>query len=215
MGDAWFGLFVTLFGGVWLYAVARDVLRDLKENRYRRWMNSCVAAMGLLAIVGGAGFFAIGLSAAGFLTLPNSFEWPAGYVCGIEKTPDGKYIVPLVPPGRLQIYDQDWRFVRGWHIAAHGGDFQASYSKAGLVDVYTGRQNHHYSFAENGELVSATTFTEGLSPVQDAGECKVVPTPVFGWPLSSPLISWSLIGIGGVGLAIVRRVARNTAKQSS
>jgi hypothetical protein len=73
---------------------------------------------------------------------------------------DGKYVVPLVSPGRVQLYDPQWHFLRGWHVDAEGGDFKVRCSLDGLIEVLTARGNHHYIFNELGELISATTVSD-------------------------------------------------------
>lgn len=51
-----------------------------REFRTSGSFKGIIALMGLVVIVGAAGFFATGLSALGFLKFPASFQWPAGYV---------------------------------------------------------------------------------------------------------------------------------------
>jgi hypothetical protein len=102
--------------------------------------------MYLLVLVGAGGFFAAGLSATGIIKLPSSYEWPAGYARGVVATADGKYIVPLMPSGRLQIYDSQWHFIRGWNVDAGGGDFRVQCSPDGLVEVFTARGERQILF---------------------------------------------------------------------
>ena len=169
--------------------------------------------MGLLVLVGAGGFFAAGLSAVGVLKLPSSVEWPAGYVTGVVTMADGKYVVPLVPPGRVQLYDPQWHFLRGWHVDAEGGDFRVRCSPDGLIEVFTARGNHYYSFKENGELISATTATDSeFSSLQNTGRSVVVPTPAPLWFLSSPFLSWGVALVGMAGMALVRKLARSSSK---
>ena len=79
----------------------------------------------LFIAVGAMGFLGSMLSAVGGLNwLPDSFEWPAGYVDGVVYTNNGIYIVPLTPSGRVQLYDAEWKFIRGWHVDAGGGTFK-------------------------------------------------------------------------------------------
>jgi hypothetical protein len=210
MDNPIFGLFLALFAGVWLYCAVRDVTRQFKWGHRSNWF---IGLMGLFVLIGASGFFGAGMSAVGFLKFPNSFEWPAGNVCGVKRTTDGKYVVPLVPSGRVQIYDADWRFLRGWHVGAHGGDFKVECPATGGIEVYTGRGQHHYSFTENGELISATTYSGADSP-QDSGSCVVVPTSLLGWIFSSPFISWGVAVTGWVGLWIFKKLkSRGVAVQ--
>ncbi len=78
-------------------------------------------------VVGATGFFGSALSATGGLDwLPESFEWPVGKVQGALTGADGRVVVPHRPSGRIQIYDRNLVFQRGWFINAHGGTFRLS-----------------------------------------------------------------------------------------
>src|ERR1700746_137699 len=120
MSSLGFGVLILVFAVVWLFLAARSITHEIRESSRARWM---MLAMGSLVMIGAAGFFVIGLSGAGILKTPSSFEWPAGYVKGIAGMADGTYIVPLVPPGRVQLYDHEWKFLRGWNVNASGGAF--------------------------------------------------------------------------------------------
>ncbi|HSY31439.1 MAG TPA: hypothetical protein VLA42_05580 [Verrucomicrobiae bacterium] len=206
-----FDLLLVLFAGFWLFQVSRGIRRSLKRGEKTNWV---VAAMGLLVLTGFGGFFAAALAAEGILKLPNSFEWPAGYVEGVKTLPDGKSVVPLEPSGRLQIYDPNWRFLRGWHVDAHAGRFRVECPSSGLIEVYTGRGNHHYTYKENGQMVSSMTYSEGFSWPPEEGSYIVVPTTPIGWVFSSPFISWSAGVLGFIGLALVKKFTNRTANQS-
>jgi hypothetical protein len=116
-----FGMLVALFAGFWLFFAARGMAREFKRADRFKWI---VGVMYFFVLIGASGFFAAALSAVGIFKLPSSREWPAGYVSGVVTTPDGKYIVPLVPSGRVQLYDSQWHFIRGWNVDAGGGDFK-------------------------------------------------------------------------------------------
>jgi len=66
-----FNLFLVLFAGVWLLGATLGISRMLKRGRGTNWL---VAAMGLLVIIGSAGFFAEMLSGEGVIELPKSYE---------------------------------------------------------------------------------------------------------------------------------------------
>jgi hypothetical protein len=199
-----FGLFVGTFAVFWLLFVCYVLLRESKGHPKIRWI---LAFFGLLIMLGAGGFFAAALSASAVLKFPNSFEWPAGYVRGVATTADGKYIVPLVPSGRVQIYDRQWRFIRGWHVDAEGGVFRVACSENGLVDVYTARGQHHYTFTENGDLVSTRTLSEPFDSKGSSDEWVVVPTSPLLWVFSSPFLSWAVAVVGMAGFAMVKKLA--------
>jgi hypothetical protein len=95
-----FDVFLVLFAGVCLTLAAVGIGRMLNRGRRTYWL---VAGMGLLVFIGGAGFFAEMISGEGVIKLPKSYEWTTGYVKGVAATSEGKYIVPLVPEGGVQV----------------------------------------------------------------------------------------------------------------
>src|SRR2546423_1685308 len=107
---------LALLGGTWgLFALMMfwQGLRSLRSWR------GCIRIIGaILMIYAVAGFFGAGFSACGGLDWLGSFEWPIGYTSGVSRTPSGDLVVPHDPSGRLQIYDGDRRFLRGWRVGS-------------------------------------------------------------------------------------------------
>ena len=200
-----FNVFLILFAGVWLTLAAVGIGRMLKRGGRINWL---VAVMGLLVFVGSAGFFAEALSAEGIIKLPKSYEWPAGYVNGVTQTSDGKYVVPLVPEGRVQIYNSHWHFLCGWNVEALGGDFKVAATPDGTVEVFTARGNYRYSFNENGDLISASTLTKSYDALPKGDQSVVVPTSPILWVFSHPFISWAVAVLGFIGLGLAKKFAR-------
>ncbi len=198
-----FGLLVALFVGFWLFLAARGRASEFKQAgrlKLIAWV------MYLLILIGAGGFFAAALSAVGVLNLPTSWEWPAGYVSGVVTAEDGKYIVPLIPSGRVQLYDAQWHFIRGWNVDAAGDEFKAQCSPDGKIEVFTARGEHHYSFTEDGYLIaSTTTLPEDFSALPQ-GQAVVVPTSPLLWVFSSPFLSCGVAVIGFVGIVILRKI---------
>jgi hypothetical protein len=208
-----FGILVTIFAGYWVFGVVREISREFKRGDQAKWV---VGIMGFLMLIGAAGFFGTMLSALDILKLPNSFEWPPGYVRGVVMTADNKHLVPLVPSGRIQMYDSQWHFVRGWHIDAGGGDFKVRSSQDGLIEVLTARGGHRYRYTENGDLISTTTLpeSESLYSFTDTGGSMVVPTSPLLWVFSSPLLSWLAVLIGMVGLFVTKKARGGKGQES-
>lgn len=65
-----------------------------------RWL---LLGLGVLALTGIGGLVASAMSAHGALKLSPRFEWPAACVSGVARTPDGEYVVPLVPVERVRM----------------------------------------------------------------------------------------------------------------
>jgi hypothetical protein len=202
-----FGLLIALFAAFWLFLAARGMAKELKAPERAKWFRG---TMYLLILIGAGGFFAAGLSATGVIKLPTSYEWPAGYVRGVVTEVDGKHVVPLVPSGRLQIYDSQWHFIRGWNVDAGGGDFKVRCSSDGVVEVFTARGQHHYSFTQDGRLISSESFSEPL-PSLPEGQSVVVPTSPLLWTFSSPFLSWGVAVVGFVGLAATKKMGHQSS----
>jgi hypothetical protein len=204
MSSFLFEIFLTLFAVVWLSLATCGIIRDIKKCGRAKWV---IGLMGFLVIVGAGGFFATALLEMGVLKLSNSSQWPAGYVSGVIRTPDGKYVVPLIPPGRVQLYDPQWRFLRGWHVNADAGDFKVECAADGKIDVLTARGLHHYTFTQDGNLISAKSLSSYNSfySRHTEGASVVVPTSPLLWIFSSPFLSGGVAAIGGIGLTVVKK----------
>jgi hypothetical protein len=200
-----FGWVIAIFAAFWLFRIGLGIARDLAGPIHLKML---LGLMGLFVLLGAAGFFGAALSATGMLKLPKSFEWPAGYVTGVVRTTEGEYVVPLVPSGRIQIYDSSWHFLRGWHVDAEGGDFVVDAPQDGTIEVFTARGRHHYSFTKEGGLISATTLSGNMSDLRKTGESLMVPTSPLLWVFSSPFLSIGLATIGFGGMTIVKNLAR-------
>jgi hypothetical protein len=201
-----FSIIFVLFTALMLFLAVRGVALDIKKGGPFKWI---LGTLGFLVIVGIVGFFGPWFFGLGILQLPNSFQWPVGYAIGVMRTPDGKYVVPLVPSGRVQLYDSQWRFLRGWQIDAHAGDIKVKCPANGTIEVFTARGLHHYSFTQDGNLVSSQilpTDTE-YSSLHTEGTSVVVPTSPLLWVFSSPLLSWGVGALGGIGLTFAKKRA--------
>lgn len=205
---------VLLVGGTWAILATVGPLSARRTRGWRRWVS--VPAQGFL-VVGGLGFFGCALSAVGGLNwLPHSFEWPAGYCKGVVSTPGGLRVVPHTASGRVQVYDSDWRFVRGWHVYAGGGVFKIVEASDVRIEVVTARGDWHYVFGIDGEQLSKQEYTpKQYSSFPDKGAPAVVPTAPWLWVFSSPFISWGvmMLGIGGLVLLNRSRLKRRPARK--
>jgi YD repeat-containing protein len=164
---------------------------------WKRWL---AISASLLLMLGMAGFLGAALSASGGLNwLPPSFEWPVGLANGIVSTKDNRLVVPHVSSGRVQVYDQDWTFLRSWNVDARGGAFKLNISDDNLVHVITARGNWHYVYDPNGTLLSKESYSPvSYSSFPDEGTTCYVPTPWWLWMFSSPIWSWLVVAVGMV-----------------
>jgi hypothetical protein len=191
-----FGFFILAFAGFWLYLFSRDFKLEFRAADPAAW---AAVLLYVLFVIGVGGVVASALSALGPLRLPTSYEWPAGYVRRVVTSTDGKYIVPLWPLGRIQVYDSKWHFICGWNVDAWGGPFIVQSSPDGVVEVFTLRGDRHYTFTEEGHLISSGRFSLSSLPPQ-TGQSAVVPTPLLLWIFSSPILSGAVALISFAGL---------------
>lgn len=172
------------------------------------------AGLNLLAsaciAIGGLGFFGTGLSATGELQwLSDTFEWPVGSAEGVLITSDGTHIVPHTDSGRIQIYDEDLNFLRGWSIDAAGGVFQLYPAGDGDFYIYTARGSRKYHYDIYGTLLTWENYSPGsYSRFAGAGHDVRIPTPFYLLVFSSTLYSWFVAVIGFGLLAIVRKLKK-------
>ena len=92
--------------------------------------------------------------------------------------------------------------LEGWH----GGNFKVQCSANGVIEVFTARGEHHYSFAQDGHLIGSESLPEPFSSLPNEGQSVVVPTSPLLWVFSSPFLSWGVALLGFAGLAILKKM---------
>ena len=173
-----------------------------------------MAIGGMLLAIGGLGFFGAAFSAVGGLNgLPPGFEWPIGHASGVIVTRNGDHVVPHAPSGRIQIYDRDWKFIRGWHIEAGGGAFHIRMTDDDQIEAVTARGRMRYHYSSEGALLSQEKFDSQNYPgFSDAGVSADVPTHWWLWVFTNPFHSWL---VGAVGMILLAISGKITAKSES
>ena len=197
-----YSFFSVGFAGFWSFFAFRGKSWAFNISDPSTWLT---LLMFFVFFVGLAGVLASDLSAFGLVRLPSSCEWPAGYVRGVITTPGGKHVVPLWPSGRVQIYDSQWHFVRGWNVDAWGGVFEVQCSSDGMIEVLTARGDRLYRFTEEGQLISSLPLERPISLWITSGRPVIVRTPLALWVFSSPILSGAVAIIGFVGLEALRQ----------
>lgn len=133
------------------------------------------AAPIFVGMLGFSAFFAQALSAERLIRLPKSCEWPVGYAptssphateseLSLLSQPDGPNLRFLLA------------FLRGWNVDAHGGDFIVASDGPGAIEVFTDRHKQHFTFNEDGDLLSAAPLKEPYSLLTTNSESKIVRT---------------------------------------
>lgn len=169
--------------------------------RYGSWRLRFIATVAsFFAIIGIGGFLGAGLSTSGALNfLPSTFEWPMGYARGIITLPDGRYAAPHWHSGRVQLYDSNWRFIRGWRVDAYGGMFTLRASEPDKLEVITARSQRLKIYTFDGQMISEVKLThEQYASIKDSGMSHWIPTHWWLITFTSPFYSWFLGVIGMV-----------------
>ena len=207
-------LVIALILAVWLFTAARQFFAALKE---RDWMGFMGVLAATFITIGALGFFGSALAAMGALNwLPKSFEWPVGFSKGVVSTMDHAFAVPHTPTGRIQIYDGDWKFVRGWNVDAGGGTFKLYVTDSNRIHVITARKQMHYAYDLEGRLISSERYSakgESYSSFPQEGRGYSVPTPALLWVFSNPLYSW-MAGAIGIALFVAKKKFREESLAS-
>lgn len=167
--------------------------------------------MGCIMVIGIGGFEAQWLQSSGDLNLPDSFQWPAGNVEGIANLGDGTHVVPMVDQARIQLYDANWHFLRGWNVYTHtyGKSFVVEALPGGSIKMLTG-DLYTYVFSADGQVlreehshVPGDKIGEIIYP---HGESIEVPTPLFLLVFSNPFYCWGISLLGGIGITSIRQL---------
>jgi len=148
------------------------------------------------------GWCAALLSVGGaFDRLPPTFEYPIWRTSGAVTLVDGTHVVPHTPSGRIQVYDRDWHYVRGWRVPSGGGDFRLLESTKDRIEVFIERGDGRATYDLAGTLLGLEWETARPSEKRLPGRVTV-PTPFMLRPFSSMFFSWSIAIAGGIILSI-------------
>ena len=184
---------ILLIGGVWAAAALLCIGQGVLGIRH--WRRAILIPGGLMGLVGVAGFFGSGLAASGSLDWLGSYEWPVGHTSGVVRLADGRYVVPHAPTNRVQVYDANLRFLRGWRVPAGGGTFTLRIAPDQNINVYIARGQSHLVYDADGRLLSQSPFDSRSTPrmLNQPNEAitMTVPTHWWLWPLTGPFYGWA------------------------
>ena len=153
-------------------------------------------------LIGAFGFFGSALSSYGGLNfLPHSFEWPNQGSDAALRLPDGEFVIPHTASGRIQVYDAELSFLRGWTIDAEGGVFALAPSQGSRFFVYTARGNYQFEYDVAGNLLSSRKYQGPYPRNHDSHRIVELTISPLLWPFTDPIAAW-LFAIVGMLLVI-------------
>ena len=184
---------ITLIVLVMLLVWIVQALRILLSQKRFTWKAGLNMIASCCLIVGAVGFFGTFLS----MKLPNSFEWPVGQTDAAIILDDGTTIVPHEPSGRVQIYNDQLIFQRGWVVNGGGGPFKLTQGSDRNFYVHASRTDRTYLYDLNGNVLSTENLKSGqYSKISAASNRVEVLTPFYLKLFTSPIGPWLVAAFG-------------------
>jgi hypothetical protein len=169
----------------------------------------------LLILEGAAGFFGAAIVSIGEFKFFNHLEWPIGFASDVTRTPEGNLVVPLQAANRVQIYDSQRHFIRGWQIEAAGGIFMARALPDHTIEVNTSRTHKHLIYDQKGNILSEAIFPKGgrIYSTDSPPNASDIYIPTHWWllPMTGPFYSWVCMMAGAALIAATKKKKRDTA----
>lgn len=162
----------------------------------------------ILIAYGWVAFMGQALGACGGLPfLGEEFEWPMFFTDGAVEDSLGKRYVPHAAVGRIQVYDSEGNFLRGWFVDAGGGVFKLHVTEDDELEVFTARGDRHLVFAGDGRLLKKGHYPgESYDDLPVGPYCEIsLGVPWYLLPLTSPLLAWLVVVMGFAGMVIFNR----------
>jgi hypothetical protein len=160
---------------------------------------AAVFAGSALLFFGGLGWFGSALSAWGGLNwLSPYFEWPVGTSDRVITLPGGEHVAPLIFSGRVQIYDRNLKFLRGWAVPSYGKPFKVRPAGSGRFDALYGTRADTYLL--DGTLVRHAVEQREERTLPSYGQRMCIPTSPWLLMYTGPVTTWL---VSTLGLAVL------------
>lgn len=145
--------------------------------------------------------------------VPSSWEWPVGPGSPVINLSDGQTAVALgdLAAPRVQIYDAEGRYIRGWFVHAYGWrlDFVEPEAEEGgsqseeTILVHVARDRKIIQYTLTGEKIGAWPASETLSISKGRSTLAAYPICWYKLPLASPIFAGLMVFIGMIGVAFL------------
>lgn len=207
--------FSSIFLLILLVGIVSHPIKIAFAQKGLTW-KSVVSVLGcVLIVVGVLGFIGTMLSSTAGLGRSFSFEWPIGKTERAIKYSNGMIVVPHHRSGRIQIYDDDLQFIRGWHVTAHGGVFEIVSAKNNTFHVFTGRGSMKYHYDLSGKLLASPKYKGALPESNKEWVALSIPTPFYLWFLTHPFAAMLLPVCGTILLFLTGALRHKKTKEPS
>jgi hypothetical protein len=138
----------------------------------------------LLLILGGIGWFGgIAIALSNNKIIANSAELPLGDLNGIAVDSSGRVYCGLGFYSRIQQYDSNGKFIKGWSIDADGGMFKIRVNAKDEIEVVTARTDAFFRYDATGTLLEEYRSEERsdklLSTFQSQNQVEVADSIVY------------------------------------
>ena len=173
-----------------------------------------IVAISLLCY-GGIAFFAQGAAAVGGAAfVGRSLAWPPGFSNEVLVDSHGHSVAPLPTCGRIQVYDADGKFLRGWFVDAGGGDFFINLVEPDRVEAFIARRHERLLYSASGDLLERHHFGGDFA---DLARQPIVRRPLHTslvlWPFAHPGVAWSVALSGLMALKAIEWILRKPSNQ--
>ena len=191
-----FGVFGLLLGGLMIVLSVRVPKRFFTAEFDLGWRRGPLFLGGVMFVVG---VIALVVPPVWLELLSETDEYPVGRAQSLITTQNGLRVVATNVGARLQVYDAEWNFLRGWDFDSHAGSNVALRPLANdEFEVLTLKGSRRYAYNTNGELISTGTYPwEEFAT--SSGKSAVVPTPWWLWVFTSHEY-WMVLCAGGFAL---------------
>jgi len=202
---------LVLIGTVGLTMVWYLVVRP-RGGRVRRVVRGLVASLATYGVV--ATLSQVLVVPWGKSLVAPDVEWPVGYARGAVRDSQGRYVVPHRPTGRVQVYDADLKFRRGWFIEDDAGEWKVRVADGDRVEVFTSRDRRRLLYDPDGTLLEQETFQPwDYNDIATGPQLAVDPgTPWVLRPFAHPLYGIGMLFLGAIARLAFDRVGIRTGR---
>lgn len=184
-------LFPLLILAVWTFGAVNLVWNADKP------ITKLLSIFGASCMVIGCGSFMVPfLFVSGFDPLTTETEYPVSSSQEALLHPSGFRVAAIEHIGRIQIYDSQSEFIRGWSVDAGGGTFKAELIDEDTFRVVTARGNQLMIYALDGTLLETSQYIGRYIDEKQPMVRLDAAAPWYFWPLTHPFKAWFIAAFG-------------------